>query len=890
MLGRWAHFHPSKTKFVVGKMVRPEELEAIIPYLPQQEIPIQGLDRSGDLANDMGTNVPRKAGAKIIQKMLEFHHSTDQIIKEYASRLTNIHEIMAHPTTRSHACLPEITMKVLKKGSHEALTKNMLWAVRTALDRDPYCLLDPYHDGRRDLFRIMSRADAISHENVRDWVREYQEQVVSLSPHLHKSTATRHHRNPIPGFIEKCRAVIQENRKTRDATLSGSTGPSRVRIEPAEPDRTVWKSSPLLTRFDKDELKVLQYLRAWSVTREIPRQSSTGSTILRAIGMYKDFRLNRSIGFLLLKELGLIPPWLGFEHYLANSALSYHDGDHLADELHLQAEKSVSEFQMEDSMKDLRKDWGDLEVFCIDSPDAHEIDDGLSLEKIDDCTYWVHIHVANPSAFLVPSSAIARDAAHRTASLYLADGAFPLLPEGITQPYFSLGKNRPCITFSAKITLAGDVVDTQISHGILRNVLYFSPEDLQRELGLEQEFEVPPIKITVGGRMPVAPAIRNTIPMSSSQRETLRRLCELSQAWAQKKEQDGAFTLVRRGKCNPKVYLGPERIGQTRYHLHERTAHRYDGDPIISLQNRVRPSRQNEYIDRVVSRLMILAGEIGAMWCSKRNIPIPYRGTFRSPYHLQSEQFKQKYLDPLIARQEEVPWEMLSNYLTLLGPVVNSAVPLRHIPLAAEAYSQVTSPLRRFPDLMTHWQIEAAIRHESRTRKSLIGNTDESYLEFSRAETERLIGRLRARERYLKHMESKSMVHWTQQWLFRAFHYKEALLPELFNVVITDQFLAGCRSGFTGFPLGLTGELSLRFAVVEDAVIVRGGGVRVGDIWEVRIYRFDCYTNVNYVSAIRPVERSCVQTEPWQSTSYLTCRNPSFTPTSPPPYPSPRIV
>ena len=554
MLGKWVHLYPGRLNFVLEKFIHPEELEAIIPYLPQQEVS----EAETFQFHAVGFKVPREAGAKIIQKMLDFHSSTSLTVRKNASRLYNIHNIIAHPTTRLHAYLPEITMKVLKKKSRETLTKEMLWAVYAALIQNPYCRLERFHDSQRNMFGIMSRADAISHEKVRNWVREYQELVVNLSPGLHKITPTPHLRNPIPGFIEKCRAVIHESRKTRDATRSGSTGPSRVRIEPTESDRSVWKSSPLLTHFDEDESKVLQFLHAWSTTRFMQKFSSTGSAILRAIDMYEDFELGQSTGSLLLKELGIIPPWLGRQHHLPELPLPYHDVDHLTDELHLQAEKSVVGFQMEDSMKDLRRDWGDIEVFCIDDTDACEIDDGLSLEKIDECTFWVHIHVANPSAFLAPSSAIARNAAHRTASLYLADGVYPILPEGITQPYFSLGNNRPCITFSGKITLAGDVVDTQISHGILRNVSYFTPEDLRRELLLEQEPEVQPINITVGGRMPVMPAIRKTIPMSSSQRGTLRKLCELSQAWAQKKVQEGAVTFPDQFKCDPQVYLGPE--------------------------------------------------------------------------------------------------------------------------------------------------------------------------------------------------------------------------------------------------------------------------------------------------------------------------------------------
>lgn len=855
MRGRWAHTLPRRIQFVFEQMIQPEDLDIIIPHLPQQEISPQELGQLN------AVEVPREAGAKIIQKMLHFDNLTMQVKKEYASRLNRIHEIIAHPTKRSHATLHEIAMKVLKKESREALTDSMLWAVHAALVLNDYCLPLRYSFGTRPMVDIRSRAEAISMEIVRDWVRDYQESTVNHDTGIEEISDTRQlrTRNPIPGFIDKSRALIRKSRETRDAMPSGFLGPSSVRMIPTETKPAVWSSFPL-TCFDDDEAKVIRFFHILSTSGTVKGSSmlSTGSTILRAIGMYEDCELGIATGFLLLKELGIIPPWLNREHYSWNLPLPGLHVDPLIDELHIQAKKSVVGFQMEDSMKDFRRDWGDLEAFCIDAAGAREIDDGLSLEEIDECTFWVHIHIANPSAFLAPSSAMGRYAAHSISSLYLPDASYPILPEEITQPFFSLGNNRPCITFSAKLTLTGDVVDTQISHGILRKVRYVTPEDVEHELGFEQEPGDQPMNLTVGGELAAMPARHKPSPLNSSQRRSLHRLHELALARLQKRARETGLGIAATRRCVPTVYFGTQGMGMTKDHLNERTARRFEGDPVISIKRHGNSSSKRRFAcstEEMVGAMMTIAGEIGAMWCSKRNIPIPYRGTARRPNPWESpELFKQKYMDPLIAKQEEPRPTVVLYYLKLLGNMSNSVVPHRHITLNAATYTRATSPLRRFPDLLVHWQIEAAIRQESRTGTSLIGSTDESYLTFSRVEVEELISQMSMREIGISRTERTSVKHWIHQFLIRAFHFKEAPLPEFFNVTIQDGIQRD--GGHTGF----TTDFRFHFKLLENAATQREGGLRAEDVWEAKIDNIDYYNYSTLAEATRLVERPDVST------------------------------
>ncbi|MEB3120995.1 MAG: ribonuclease R family protein [Snowella sp.] len=101
----------------------------------------------------------------------------------------------------------------------------------------------------------------------------------------------------------------------------------------------------------------------------------------------------------------------------------------------------------------------------------------------------------------------------------------------------------------------------------------------------------------------------------------------------------------------------------------------------------------------LVAEMMILAGEVAGRYCQTHSLPVPFRGQ----------------------PQPELPPE---EELLLLppGPVRACAVrrcmprseisitPYRHASLGLDAYTQVTSPIRRYTDLLTHFQLKAHLR------------------------------------------------------------------------------------------------------------------------------------------------------------------------------------
>lgn len=101
----------------------------------------------------------------------------------------------------------------------------------------------------------------------------------------------------------------------------------------------------------------------------------------------------------------------------------------------------------------------------------------------------------------------------------------------------------------------------------------------------------------------------------------------------------------------------------------------------------------------MVAEMMILAGEVAARYGQVHNLPIPFRNQ----------------------PQPELPSEA-ELMLLPAGPVRFCAIrrcmprselsitPARHASLGLDTYTQVTSPIRRYSDLLTHFQLKAHLR------------------------------------------------------------------------------------------------------------------------------------------------------------------------------------
>jgi hypothetical protein len=283
------------------------------------------------------------------------------------------------------------------------------------------------------------------------------------------------------------------------------------------------------------------------------------------------------------------------------------------------------------------------------------------------------------------------------------------------------------------------------------------------------------------------------------------------------------------------------------------------GDPSITVQTTdfsASLSIQDEDTEAaslMVSDLMVLAGEVAASWCKQRGIPILYRGSHLNPARPLPSVYKEKQLDPAMANSNQLSYLAISKYFSLFGTGIVSAAPIRHAVMGTDAYCRATSPLRRYGDMVIHWQIESALRHEAESGKSLIGTTDDPCLAFSLAQIEEICPNIRSKESYIRSASRGSNMHWILQLLARGFYFNEIELPKTWRVFVTaiPEF-GGCG----GLMQGIIRELSIGCLIKSNEASAKDGGVEIGDWWEARIGRIDLTRRIVDMEPIRLIEKT----------------------------------
>jgi len=303
-----------------------------------------------------------------------------------------------------------------------------------------------------------------------------------------------------------------------------------------------------------------------------------------------------------------------------------------------------------DSMQELRKDLTHLHVYTIDDISTTEIDDGLSVETLENGSKRIWIHIADPTRWVDPESPLDRDARKRGTSVYLPTGVIPMFPIELAAGPMSLIQSKVChaLSFAVDLDELGAVANYEIMASLVKPNYRLTYEDVEEMLQLGVE-------------------------------DDLDRLAEFARLRKKWRVAEGAIE-IHLPDTTVKVDPRPEDQG---------------GGVTLELM-------EDSFSRQLVAEMMILAGEVAARFAQTNNIPIPYR---------YQDQPELPPLDTLMLLPSGPVREFaICRCMTkgLLGLYAS-----RHSGLGLDAYAQVTSPIRRYSDLLAHWQIKAFLRDQA---------------------------------------------------------------------------------------------------------------------------------------------------------------------------------
>lgn len=333
----------------------------------------------------------------------------------------------------------------------------------------------------------------------------------------------------------------------------------------------------------------------------------------------------------------------------------------------------LTEEEINKELSSGRRDLRSEEIFTIDGSDTKDIDDAISLSKLDDGKYKLGVHIADVSYYVKEGTKLDDEAYFRGTSVYLVDRVLPMLPHKLSNGICSLNENEDRFAFSCEMIIddKGDIGHYEIFKSIIRSRKKMTYEEVNKILE------------------------ENTTSEDYKPFEkTLLLMNELSKILRKK--------MIRRGYIEFESTEAKIKVDENCHPTH--------------IESRVQRSGEE-----LIENFMIAANETVASSIYYKNLPGIYRvhdkpdekrlGEFMKFLSLhgyvvngKNKIDNPKDLQHILSQLEEVPEVRVLHDMAIRSQAkaVYSDINIGHFGLGSKCYSHFTSPIRRYPDLILH--------------------------------------------------------------------------------------------------------------------------------------------------------------------------------------------
>lgn len=364
-------------------------------------------------------------------------------------------------------------------------------------------------------------------------------------------------------------------------------------------------------------------------------------------------------------------------------------------------------------------------IFTIDSKDAKDLDDAISVKRTD-FGYTLGVHIADVSHYVKEGSAIDEEAINRGTSVYFADRVIPMLPEVLSNGACSLNAGTDKLAFSALIELdkEGHITKYDFKKTIINSKVRGVYSEVNEILDGTASEEILNKYAPVMESLMSAKELADILKANSAARGTM----ELDSG-------ESKFILDENGICidiMPRVSGEAEQLIEQMMVTANIAAAKFSLDHKLPFLYRVHGTPDPKRVEELVTLLQLVG-----VPCKEIVKPNPETQDFAA----------------ILDRVRGLPCETLvsQRLLRTMEKARYSTEETGHFGLALSDYSHYTSPIRRYPDTSIHRVLSAFVEgmpaEEVRRRYAQFCET--SAAESSRNEIRALIAERDAEDCYM---------------------------------------------------------------------------------------------------------------------------------------------